>query len=74
MIEVWHVLPLSAVTGVAQAFGGPAYQSLIPSLVDKENLPNAIALNSIQFNLARIIGPLSPARPWPPSAWWPASG
>ena len=58
VIQVWHVLALSAVTGVAQAFGGPAYQSLIPQLVSKENLPNAVALNSIQFNLARIIGPL----------------
>jgi len=58
VVRVWHILTLSAVTGVAQAFGGPAYQSLIPSLVSKENLPNAVALNSIQFNLARIIGPL----------------
>lgn len=58
VIQVWHVLALSAVTGTAQAFGGPAYQSLIPQLVSKDNLPNAIALNSIQFNLARIIGPL----------------
>ena len=58
VVRVWHILALSSVTGVAQAFGGPAYQSLIPSLVSKENLPNAVALNSIQFNLARIIGPL----------------
>jgi predicted MFS family arabinose efflux permease len=43
---------------LAQAFGGPAYQSLIPLLVTKEHLPNAIALNSIQFNLARVIGPI----------------
>ena len=57
-MRIWHILLLSAITGVAQAFGGPAYQSLIPSLVSKENLPNAVALNSIQFNLARIIGPL----------------
>jgi predicted MFS family arabinose efflux permease len=49
---------LSSVTGLAQAFGGPAYQSLMPSLVDQKHLPNAIALNSIQFNLARVIGPL----------------
>jgi MFS family permease len=46
------------VAGMAQAFGGPAYQSLIPSLVHKKDLPNAIALNSIQFNLARVFGPL----------------
>jgi MFS family permease len=52
------VLALSFITGIAQAFGGPAYQSLIPSLIPKEHLPNAIALNSIQFNLARVIGPL----------------
>jgi len=42
---------------LAQAFGGPAYQSLIPSLVDKKDLPNAVALNSIQFNVARVLGP-----------------
>ena len=57
-IHVWQILALSFMTGVAQAFGGPAYQSLIPSLIPKETLPNAIALNSIQFNLARVIGPV----------------
>jgi MFS family permease len=57
-IHVWQILALSFLTGVAQAFGGPAYQSLIPSLVPKDTLPNAIALNSIQFNLARVIGPV----------------
>jgi predicted MFS family arabinose efflux permease len=40
------------------AFGGPAYQSLVPSLVQKKDLTNAIALNSIQFNLASVIGPM----------------
>jgi len=58
VIRIWHVLALSTITGIAQAFGGPAYQSLIPLLVDKQHLPNAIALNSIQFNLSRVIGPL----------------
>lgn len=57
-VRIWHVLVLSCVTGLAQAFGGPAYQSLIPSLVPKKDLPNAIALNSIQFNLSRVIGPV----------------
>jgi len=57
-VRIWHVLSLSFLTGLAQAFGGPAYQSLIPSLVNKKELPNAIALNSIQFNLARVFGPL----------------
>lgn len=58
VVEIWHILVLSFLTGVAQSFGGPAYQSLIPSLVDKKDLPNAVALNSIQFNVARVIGPL----------------
>ena len=58
VVRIWHVLTLSVITGMAQAFGGPAHQSLVPSLVDKQHLPNAIALNSIQFNLARVIGPL----------------
>jgi MFS family permease len=56
-VQVWHVLTLSFVSGLAQAFGGPAYQALIPTLVNKEDMPNAIALNSIQFNVARIVGP-----------------
>ncbi len=58
VVAIWHILMLSFVAGLAQAFGGPAYQSLIPSLVHKKDLPNAIALNSIQFNLARVFGPL----------------
>lgn len=58
VIAIWHVLVLAIVGGTAQAFGGPAYQSLLPMLVEKEHVPNAIALNSIQFNLARVIGPL----------------
>jgi MFS family permease len=56
-VRIWHILALSVMTGMAQAFGGPAYQSLLPSLVEKEHVPNAIAFNSIQFNLARVIGP-----------------
>jgi MFS family permease len=58
LIRIWHILALSCITGCAQAFGGPAYQSLVPTLVGKQDLPNAIALNSIQYNLARIIGPI----------------
>ena len=57
-IKVWHILISSFVVGTAQAFGGPAYSALVPSLVKKEDLPNAIALNSIQFNVARVIGPV----------------
>src|ERR1700734_4041945 len=57
LTHVWPILCLSFVSGLAQAFGGPAYSALIPSLVDREDMPNAIALNSIQFNMAVTIGP-----------------
>lgn len=57
LVQVWHILCLSFVSGFAQAFGGPAYQALIPTLVEKEDMPNAIALNSIQFNVAVMVGP-----------------
>lgn len=57
VVQVWEILCLSFVSGFAQAFGGPAYQALIPTLVDREDMPNAIALNSIQFNLAVTVGP-----------------
>jgi predicted MFS family arabinose efflux permease len=56
-VHIWHILCLSFLSGLAQAFGGPAYQALIPTLVDREDMPNAIALNSIQFNMAVTIGP-----------------
>jgi predicted MFS family arabinose efflux permease len=56
-VHVWHILTLSCIAGFAQAFGGPAYAALIPTLVEKEDMPNAIALNSIQFNVAVTVGP-----------------
>jgi MFS family permease len=55
--NVWMILALSFINGCAQSFGGPAYAALIPTLVDKEDMPNAIALNSIQFNAAVTVGP-----------------
>jgi MFS family permease len=57
VVHIWEILCLSFVSGFAQAFGGPAYSALIPTLVDREDMPNAIALNSIQFNLAVTVGP-----------------
>jgi MFS family permease len=54
---VVSMLLLAFLTGCAQAFGGPAYQALVPALVERKDLANAIALNSIQFNLARVVGP-----------------
>ncbi len=57
VVKVWHFLCGSFISGFGQAFGGPAYSALIPTLVPKEDMPNAIALNSIQFNFAVAVGP-----------------
>jgi MFS family permease len=56
-VNIGVIFLLSFVSGCGQAFGGPAYQALIPSLVPRRDLPNAIALNSTQFNLSRVLGP-----------------
>jgi predicted MFS family arabinose efflux permease len=57
VVRIWHILALSFVVGLGQSFGGPAYSALLPTLVGNEDLANAIAMNSIQFNLARVLGP-----------------
>lgn len=58
-ITIGFLFALSFISGLGQAFGGPAYQALIPSLVPRRDLPNAIALNSTQFNLSRVLGPVA---------------
>ncbi len=56
-VKIWHILLMSFLTGSAQSMSGPAYISLLPLLVRREDVPNAVAMNSMQFNLARVIGP-----------------
>jgi MFS family permease len=56
-IAVWHVIVISMVAGAANALFGPAMQAVIPSIVGPTELLNAISLNSVQFNLARTVGP-----------------
>src|ERR1700738_5261403 len=56
-IEVWHVFVLAALLGVVNAFDIPGRQSFLVDMVGKEDLMNAIALNSSMFNGAGIIGP-----------------
>lgn len=51
------VIVISLAAGIATSFGFPAWLSLIPELVPKKDLLNAVALNSAQFNVARLIGP-----------------
>jgi predicted MFS family arabinose efflux permease len=57
VVQVWQIFCLSFLSGTAQAFGAPAYSALIPMLVEREDMPNAIALNAIQFNVAVMVGP-----------------
>jgi MFS family permease len=54
----WSLFAANAVLGVANALNGPAFQGAIPLLVDRRDLPGAIALNSAQLNGSRIVGPL----------------
>ncbi len=57
-IQIWHMLTLSLLSGIISAFDMPLRQTILGDLVeDRKLLPNAIALNSLQFNVARIIGP-----------------
>jgi MFS family permease len=57
VVRVWHVVALSFASAVLLAFDQPARQSLIPSLVPREDLANAIALNSVTYSGAAAIGP-----------------
>jgi MFS family permease len=56
-VQVWHVFLLAALMGVVNAFDIPARQAFLSDMVGRENLMNAIALNSSMFNGARIVGP-----------------
>ena len=56
-VKIWHIFILSFLTGSAQSISGPAYASLLPLLVKRDDMANAVAMNSMQFNLARVIGP-----------------
>jgi MFS family permease len=57
LLQVWHVFLFTLITGIAWTFTEPVRQSMIPSMVPKADLANAIALNSGGFNLMKIIGP-----------------
>ena len=57
-LEFWHIALMAFLSGVANSFDAPARQSLVVELVDdRRDLMNAIALNSMMFNLARVVGP-----------------
>jgi MFS family permease len=57
LVEPWHVYALAFVFGVGTAFDAPARQSFVSEMVRREDLSNAVGLNSASFNAARIVGP-----------------
>lgn len=57
VVTVWHVVILAFLLGTGAAFDGPARQAFIVELVGPEDLPNAFGLNSLNFNLGRLVGP-----------------
>jgi len=57
VVEYWHVVLLAFLAGSSQAISYPSQQSILPTVVERAAIGNAIALNSVSFNIARIVGP-----------------
>jgi MFS family permease len=57
LVRIWHLMAIAALLGLVNAFDIPARQSCVVELVGREDLQNAIALNSSMFNSARVVGP-----------------
>jgi len=57
LIQIWHIIALSLVLGIATTFEITARQSMLIELTGRDSLPNAIALQSTAFNLSRVLGP-----------------
>lgn len=55
--QPWHVYVLALIFGIGAAFDAPARQSFVPEMVSRDDLSNAVGLNSASFNLGRIVGP-----------------
>lgn len=56
-VQLWHVYVFAFLLGCCTAFDSPARQTFVPELVGETELPNAVALNSASFNVARMVGP-----------------
>lgn len=68
-LALWYLLSVSFLSGIVNAIGAPASQSLIPVAAGEDHIPNAIALNSFQYNVARAVGPAVGGLAL---AWWGA--
>jgi MFS family permease len=58
LVRIWHIMAIAVVVGSASAFDWPARLSLVPSLVSRDQLQSAVALNAAAFNASRIVGPV----------------
>src|SRR5947209_6231755 len=56
-VQIWHVMVLASLLGLTNSLDMPTRQAFVVEMVGREDLPNAIALNSSLFNMARIVGP-----------------
>lgn len=56
-VHPWIVIVLSLIVGITDALSMPSFQSIVPSIVERKQIPSGIALNTTQFNLSRILGP-----------------
>ena len=59
MVQVWHLFLFTLITGIGWAFNQPVRQALVPALVPKEDLSNAIALGSMGLNITKAIAPMA---------------
>src|SRR3989304_4052422 len=57
LIQVWHIMVIAFLNGAVQAFHQPSRQALVPHLIEREDLMNAVALVSVVWQASRIIGP-----------------
>jgi len=57
VVQPWMIIVLSAIVGITDALSMPSFTSIVPSIVERSQIASALALNSTQFNLSRILGP-----------------
>src|SRR5262245_35842160 len=57
LVSAWTLLALTFLLGLGAALDAPAWQAIIPDLVERQELPSAVALNATGFNVARAVGP-----------------
>jgi MFS family permease len=57
MVQVWQVFAIAFIFGAVRSFDGPSRQAILPHVVDRANIPNAVALGNLAWEMPRLIGP-----------------